>query len=606
MLRCHKLGEADRIVTVLTRDRDRVRAVAKGVRRTASGFGARLEPLGHIDVQFHTGRSLEIVTQVESLHSYGSALTADYGRWTAAQAMVEASESSRRRRATPRCSSSCCWWAACGRWWPTSTTTAWCWTPSSCARWPSGMGAVVRGLRPLRRARPAPGVPPGRRRRALRGLPPARLRCAVVCRAWAHGGAAHRRLGAADASEPRTRREASGLTAAYTQWHLEHRLRALPWSSAPTLGWGRRGPGSVIHSGCVPERLASGPLAQSRSWPRPPTPHAGGAPPDFAPGEVRDTCHRDGRQRPLGPSAWPASHGRPRDGEFALLDVVHGAIEVGVEWLSVYAFSTENWKRSPDEVRFLMGFNRDVVRRRRDEMHELGIRVRWAGRQGRLWRSVLSELDEAERLTRNNSTLNLVMCINYGGRAELADAAARIAADVKAGTLSPARSTSDSSSAICTSPTCPTGPLRPLERRAAHQQLPPVGVRICRDGVPRRLWPDFDRTHLWHAIELYASRDRRYGGAPPVEPPRRRGDRGAARRRPDPRRPAPWLASDVDRGAGRRHGARARRAALDRGLVRLPQPSRPAPPSSFRSSSRRCPSWCWAWCSPVPSRHSCR
>ena len=88
VLRCHKLGEADRIITVLTRDRGRVRAVAKGVRRTSSSFGSRLEPLGHIDVQFHTGRSLEIVTQVETIDSFGARLCADYGRWTAGQAMV--------------------------------------------------------------------------------------------------------------------------------------------------------------------------------------------------------------------------------------------------------------------------------------------------------------------------------------------------------------------------------------------------------------------------------------------------------------------------------------------------------------------------------------
>ena len=76
-----------------------------------------------------------------------------------------------------------------------------------------------------------------------------------------------------------------------------------------------------------------------------------------------------------------------------LLDVVCGCIELGVKWLSAYAFSTENWRRSPDEVRFLMGFNRDVIRRRRDQMHEMGVRVRWAGRRPRLWRSVIRELE---------------------------------------------------------------------------------------------------------------------------------------------------------------------------------------------------------------------
>ena len=105
--------------------------------------------------------------------------------------------------------------------------------------------------------------------------------------------------------------------------------------------------------------------------------------------------------------------------------------------VSAYAFSTENWKRSPDEVRFLMGFNRDVIRRRRDEMHELGVRVRWAGREPRLWRSVVKELKEAEELTRDNDVLTLTMCVNYGGRAELADAARSIAREVAAGRLDP-------------------------------------------------------------------------------------------------------------------------------------------------------------------------
>ena len=82
-------------------------------------------------------------------------------------------------------------------------------------------------------------------------------------------------------------------------------------------------------------------------------------------------------------------------GEASLLDVVAGAIQVGVKQLSVYAFSTENWRRSPEEVRFLMGFNRDVLHRRRDQLNEWGVRVRWAGRRPRLWASVIKELEFA-------------------------------------------------------------------------------------------------------------------------------------------------------------------------------------------------------------------
>ena len=92
VLRTQKLGEADRIVTLLTRQNGRVRAVAKGVRRTTSRFGARLEPFSMVDVQLHRGRSLDIVTQVETLAPYGERLVGDYPSYTAGQAMLETAE----------------------------------------------------------------------------------------------------------------------------------------------------------------------------------------------------------------------------------------------------------------------------------------------------------------------------------------------------------------------------------------------------------------------------------------------------------------------------------------------------------------------------------
>lgn len=255
---------------------------------------------------------------------------------------------------------------------------------------------------------------------------------------------------------------------------------------------------------------------------RPPTPHPSGVrPPLFEPGELPNhvAIVMDGNGR------WAHQRGLPRTsgheaGEFALFDVVNGALEVGVKWLSVYAFSTENWRRSAEEVRFLMGFNRDVVRRRRQEMHELGIRVRWAGKAGRLWRSVVSELRTTEELTASNDRMNLVMCVNYGGRAELADAASAMAADVKAGRLNPSRIDE-----------------RTINRYLYVRDMPDVDLFVRSSGEQRTsnfllweaayaefvfldtLWPDFDRTHLWHALELYAGRERRYGAAPPVEPP---------------------------------------------------------------------------------------
>src|SRR5690625_2616369 len=171
--------------------------------------------------------------------------------------------------------------------------------------------------------------------------------------------------------------------------------------------------------------------------PQPPDPHPSGARPPAIPAELvprHVAIVMDGNGR------WANARGLPRTagheaGEEVLLDVVAGAIELGITHISAYAFSTENWKRSPAEVRFLMGFNRDVLRRRRDQMNEWGVRVRWAGRRPRLWKSVIEELQTAEELTRANTTCTLTMCVNYGGRAELADATRAIAAEVAAGRL---------------------------------------------------------------------------------------------------------------------------------------------------------------------------
>lgn len=258
------------------------------------------------------------------------------------------------------------------------------------------------------------------------------------------------------------------------------------------------------------------------SNPRDPLSHASGRrPPDFTPEEIpaHVAIVMDGNGR------WAHQRGLPRTagheaGEFALFDVVHGALELGIKWLSVYAFSTENWKRSPEEVRFLMGFNRDVVRRRREEINDLGIRVRWAGRPKRLWRSVISEIEYAEVLTRDNSRMNLVMCINYGGRAEIADAVRTIAESARTGALNPRKIDEEMVARHLYVPDMPdvdlfvrsSGEQRTsnfLPWQAAYAELVFLDV----------LWPDFDRTHLWQAIEIYSGRERRYGAAPAVLPP---------------------------------------------------------------------------------------
>ena len=151
----------------------------------------------------------------------------------------------------------------------------------------------------------------------------------------------------------------------------------------------------------------------------PPTPHRTGVTPPKLDAKqipnhvalVMDGNGRWAKQRGL---ARTAGH---EAGEASLLDMVHGAIEIGVKELSAYAFSTENWRRSPEEVRFLMEFNRQVLRKRRDEMNDLGVKIRWVGREKRLWSGVLKELKEAQELTKNNKVLTLKMCVNYGGRA---------------------------------------------------------------------------------------------------------------------------------------------------------------------------------------------
>ena len=139
-----------------------------------------------------------------------------------------------------------------------------------------------------------------------------------------------------------------------------------------------------------------------------------------------------------GNGRWAKNRGLKRTeghkaGEAPLFDMVEGAIEIGVKELSAYAFSTENWKRTPEEVKFLMGFNKEVLRRRRDQMNELGVQIRWVGQEKKLWSSVVDELLEAEELTAKNKVLTLNMCVNYGGRAEIVKAAEDMARDFKRG-----------------------------------------------------------------------------------------------------------------------------------------------------------------------------
>jgi undecaprenyl diphosphate synthase len=220
-----------------------------------------------------------------------------------------------------------------------------------------------------------------------------------------------------------------------------------------------------------------------------------------------------------GNGRWAKKRGLPRTagheaGEAALFDVVQGAIQIGVKELSAYAFSTENWRRSPEEVKFLMGFNRDVLRRRRDEMNDLGVRIRWVGRPQKLWGSVINELQEAEEITKKNKILTLNMCVNYGGRSELVDAMTHIATEVAKRKLKPGQINE-----------------KLISKHLYNSKMSDVDLFLRSSGEQRTsnflpwqsvyaemvfmdvLWPDVDRNTLWKAIEIYAERDRRFGKA---------------------------------------------------------------------------------------------
>jgi len=251
------------------------------------------------------------------------------------------------------------------------------------------------------------------------------------------------------------------------------------------------------------------------NWPAPPAHPSGARPPSIpaalVPRHVAIVMDGNGR--------WANQRGLPRTeghraGEAALMDVLFGAMELGVEVISAYAFSTENWRRSPEEVRFLMGFNKEVIRRRRDELSHYGVRIRWAGRRPRLWRSVISQLEDAENYTRGNDRLTLQFCVNYGGRAEVVDATRRIATLAAEGRINPARIDE-----------------KLFARYLDEPDLPDVDLFIRTSGEQRTSnflmwqsayaelmfldtpWPDFDRRSLWAACQTYAHRDRRFGGA---------------------------------------------------------------------------------------------
>lgn len=228
VLRTQKLGEADRIVTVLTRHHGRVRAVAKGVRRTSSRFGARLEPFMHVDAQLWTGRSLDIVTQVETLSPYGRAIASDYPRWTAATAMAETTERLTAVEKEPATQQFLLLVGALralagGAHDPSLVLDAFLLRSMAVAGWAASFTDCARcgAPGPHRAFAVAAGGsvcpqcrPPGAAAPAGETL---ELLAALLSGEW----------DVADASDQRSRREGSGLVAAFLQWHLERGVRSL-------------------------------------------------------------------------------------------------------------------------------------------------------------------------------------------------------------------------------------------------------------------------------------------------------------------------------------------------------------------------------------------
>jgi undecaprenyl diphosphate synthase len=220
-------------------------------------------------------------------------------------------------------------------------------------------------------------------------------------------------------------------------------------------------------------------------------------------------CVMDGNGR------WAQRRGLPRTeghaaGEQALFDTVEGALDIGLRWLTAWAFSTENWRRPADEVRYLMGFNEALLVRRRDELHDKNVRVRFIGRRDwRVPRRVLRRMDETAQLTRRNTGLTLTMAFNYGGRAEILDAVRELVASGTPADKITEKRVRDHLYA----PDMPDPDLvvrTSGEFRLSNFMLWELAYsELVFTDV---LWPDFRREHLFDAIREYQSRERRFGG----------------------------------------------------------------------------------------------
>jgi undecaprenyl diphosphate synthase len=200
-------------------------------------------------------------------------------------------------------------------------------------------------------------------------------------------------------------------------------------------------------------------------------------------------------------------------GEEALFDTVDGALDIGLKWLTVFAFSTENWRRPLDEVRFLMSFNERLLLTRRDDLNQRGVRVRFIGRRhGRVPGRVRRHIDDTEELTRQNKRMTLTFAFNYGGRAELVDAARAIAERIAAGTLSPDKVDERTLARHMYAPDMPDPDL--LVRTSGEFRLSNFmlwEMAYAELVFTDVLWTDFRQANLFEAIAEYQRRNRRFG-----------------------------------------------------------------------------------------------
>jgi len=219
-----------------------------------------------------------------------------------------------------------------------------------------------------------------------------------------------------------------------------------------------------------------------------------------------------------GNGRWAAQRGLPRRagheaGEGALFDTVEGALDLGLRYLTVYAFSTENWRRPPSEVRFLMNFNRDLLVRRADDLDARQVRVRFLGRRVRPIPAGLRRLMTATEVrTQHHDRLTLQVAFNYGGRAELVDMARTLAARAAAGELKP--SDIDESTVAQHLYTRGAPDVDLLIRTSGEQRLSnylPWQAAYAELVFTDVYWPDFGRAQLRAAVAEFQRRSRRFG-----------------------------------------------------------------------------------------------